>query len=130
MHSVDILEHWLVEINTDPDIRDCMVEYARGQGGITMTEIISRGMDHRYHTAAEEQDAIGWRRFIEGMICHGLRGLQEMYTTIEGLNVTEEHWVAGVIIKLLETTHRHSCTASLKFTTGLAGHIPPSVSDA
>jgi hypothetical protein len=28
-----------------------------------------------------------------------------MYTTVEGSNVTGEQWAAGVIIKLLETTH-------------------------
>ncbi len=39
MHSIDLLKHWLVEVDTDPDLRDCMVEYARGQGGITMTEL-------------------------------------------------------------------------------------------
>jgi hypothetical protein len=44
MHSIDLLKHWLVEVDTDPVLRDCMVEYARGQGGITMTELC-RGMD-------------------------------------------------------------------------------------
>ncbi len=71
MHLIDLLEHWLVEINTDPILRECMVEYAKGQGGLTMTEIC-RGMDHRYGKVAEEQDTISWRRFMEGMICRGL----------------------------------------------------------
>jgi hypothetical protein len=71
MHSIDLLEHWLVEVDIDPDLRECMVEYAKGRGSLTMTEIC-RGMDHRYRKVAEEQDAIGWRRFMEGMICRGL----------------------------------------------------------
>ena len=70
-----------------------------------MTEIC-RGMDNRYLRMAEEQDDIGWRRFMEGMICHGLWGLQELYTTVEGSNVSGEQWVTGVVIKLLKTTHR------------------------
>jgi hypothetical protein len=45
-----------------------------------MTKICS-GMDHRYCKVAEEQDAISWRQFMEGMTCRGLRGLQEIYTT-------------------------------------------------
>ena len=69
-----------------------------------MTEIC-RGMDHRYRKVAEEQDAIGWRRFMEGMICRGLQGLQEIYTTVSVSNITEEQWATGVIIKLLKTTH-------------------------
>jgi len=44
---------------------------------------ICRGMDNRYRRVAVEQDAIGWRRFMEGMICHGLRGLQELYYSLE-----------------------------------------------
>jgi hypothetical protein len=80
------------------------MEYARGQGGITMTEIC-RGMDHRYRKVAKEQDAIGWRRFMEGMICRGLRSLQEKFTTVDGSNVSGEQWDEGVIIKLLEITH-------------------------
>jgi hypothetical protein len=62
-------------------------------------------MDHRYRKVAEGQDTIGWRQFIEGMICHELRGLQEIYTTAKGSNVTGEQWATGVIMKLLETTH-------------------------
>ncbi len=69
-----------------------------------MTKICS-GMDHRYRKVAEEQDAIGWRQFMEGMICRGLKGLQEIYTTVKGSNVTGEQWATGVIIKLLEATH-------------------------
>jgi hypothetical protein len=62
-------------------------------------------MDHIYRKVAEELDAIGWRQFMEGMICCGLRGLQEIYTTVKGSNVTGEQWATGVIIKLLKTTH-------------------------
>jgi hypothetical protein len=104
MHSIDLLKNWLVEVDTYPNLWECMVEYAKGQGGLTMMEIC-RGMDHRYWKVAEEQDAIGWRRFMEGMICRGLQGLQEIYTTVNGSNVTGEQWATGVIIKLLEITH-------------------------
>ena len=42
---------------------------------------------------------------MEGMICRGLRQLQELYTTVKGSNVLGEQWATGVITKLLETTH-------------------------
>ena len=103
-HSIDLLEQWLVEVDTDLDFWECLVDYARGRGGRTMTEIC-RGLDNRYRRVAEEQDAIGWRRFMEGMICRGLRGLQELYTTVEGSNVSGEQWATRVVIKLLKTTH-------------------------
>ena len=32
MHSIDLLEQWLVEVDTNPNLRECLVEYAKGQG--------------------------------------------------------------------------------------------------
>jgi hypothetical protein len=32
MHSIDLLEHWLVKVDTDPNLRECMVEYAKDKG--------------------------------------------------------------------------------------------------
>jgi len=84
-----------------------------------MTEIC-RGMDNRYRRVAEEQDAIGWRRFMEGMICHRLRGLQELYTTVEGSNVSREQWATGVVIKLLEQQTGNGCTGASRYMTSLA----------
>ena len=42
---------------------------------------------------------------VEGMIRRGLRGLQELYTTVAGPNVMGEQWATGVITKLLKPTH-------------------------
>jgi hypothetical protein len=28
MHSIDLLEHWLIEVDTNPDLCDCIVAYA------------------------------------------------------------------------------------------------------
>jgi hypothetical protein len=97
MHSINLVEHWLVEVDIDPDLCDIAMAYAqvRGRGGITMTKICS-GMDHIYRKVAEEQDTIGWRQFMEGMICHGLRGLQDIYTTVKGSNVD-----FGVIFRVI-----------------------------
>ncbi len=39
LKSIEIFEHWLIEVDTDPDLLSCIVEFAKGQGGITMTEI-------------------------------------------------------------------------------------------
>jgi hypothetical protein len=54
---------------------------------------------------ADEQDSIGWRRFMEGMVCRSIRGIQETYTTMEGSNLSPAQWTVGVITKLLEATH-------------------------
>ncbi len=39
MKSIEILEHWLTKVDTDPELLCCIVKFAKGQGGITMTEI-------------------------------------------------------------------------------------------
>jgi hypothetical protein len=54
---------------------------------------------------ADEQDAIGWMRFMEGRVCRSIRGIQESYTTMEGSNLSPAQWMVRVITKLLEATH-------------------------
>ncbi len=38
---IDLLTSWLTDVDTDPDLQDCIVEYAKGRGGISMSEICS-----------------------------------------------------------------------------------------
>jgi hypothetical protein len=47
MKSIDILATWLAAVDTDPDLRDCIVKYAKGRGGIMMDEIC-QNMDSRF----------------------------------------------------------------------------------
>ena len=54
---------------------------------------------------AAEQEAIGWRRFMEGMISKKLREIQTEYSVIEGSNISPPLWARGLVIKLLEATH-------------------------
>jgi hypothetical protein len=60
MKSIDLLATWLAEVDTDPDLRDCIVEYAKGRGGVTMEEVC-RDKDHHFRRMASDQDIIGWR---------------------------------------------------------------------
>jgi hypothetical protein len=69
-----------------------------------MTDIC-RGMDFQYTKMAVEQDAIGWMRFMEGMVCRSIWVIQETCTTMEGSNLSPAQWMVGVITKLLEATH-------------------------
>jgi hypothetical protein len=38
-HTIDLMEAWMKEVDTDPDILDCIAEYACAQEGRSMTEI-------------------------------------------------------------------------------------------
>ncbi len=66
----------------DPVLHECIVEYARGRGQRAMMDIC-RGMDFQYTKMADEQDAVGWRRFMEGMVCRSIQVIQETYTTMK-----------------------------------------------
>jgi len=104
--SINILASWLAEVGTDPDLRDCIVEYARGRGSLSMTEICFT-LDHRYQRMAHDQDVVGWRRFMEGMICTRMRTIQAEYAATDGSQVSPDNWATGVTTKLLEATHGH-----------------------
>ncbi len=104
MKSIDLLEQWLVEVDTDPDLSNCIVEYARERGQLSMSDVC-RGMDYRYTKMADKQDAIGLRRFMEGMVCRSIRHIQESYTTMDGSNLSPKQWTVGVVTKLLKATH-------------------------
>ncbi len=88
----------------DPDLRKCIVEYAKRRGTITMLEICWN-MDAWFWQMAWDQDEIGWRWFMEGMVSKGLREIQTTYSAVDESNVSPEQWTTGVVVKLLEATH-------------------------
>ncbi len=93
------------EAGTDPDLMDCIAEYAYSRGGRTMLEICN-GLGEAFQMMARDQDEIGWRRFMEGMICAKMRHIQREYHRSEGTATSPEQWAKGVVLKLLEATHR------------------------
>jgi hypothetical protein len=66
------MEDWLEEAETDLDLLDCIAEYAHGRGGRTMVKICT-GLGLQLMQMAQEQDAIGWGQFMEGMICRSMK---------------------------------------------------------
>jgi hypothetical protein len=98
------MDEWLGDADTEPVLHDCLVEYAKGRGGITMSEICY-GMGKIYTSMAADQDRIRWRRFMEGMVCTRIRGIQEAYSMIKGMHTSASRWTTGLILKLLKTTH-------------------------
>lgn len=103
MKTIDLLEEWLEEADTDPDLLRCLILYARSRGEESM-EYICRHVP-RFRRMAEMQDKLGWRRFMEGMITEQLIELQYHFLTIRGSRRTIKSWATGLVIKLLEITH-------------------------
>ncbi len=103
-HTIDIMDKWLTDADTKPALQECLVQYTRGRGRIMMLEVCS-GMGELYTSMAADQDCIGWRQFMEGMVCKRIHGIQEPYSLIEGTHMSVSRWTSGLILKLLEMTH-------------------------
>jgi hypothetical protein len=94
----------MMGVDTDPDLRECIVEYAKGIGTITMSEICWN-MDAWFWQMALDQDEIGWQWFMEGTVSKGLQEIQTAYSAIDGSNISPKQWTTRVVVKLLEATH-------------------------
>jgi hypothetical protein len=104
--TINLLDKWMRQRATDPDLRECIYKYVTGRGGRKMVDICSvHSYDDRYHRMARAQDIIGWRRFMEGMICKELRTIQTTYVALSGSQMSAEKWTGELITKLLEVTH-------------------------
>ena len=58
--TINLLDKWMRRRATDPDLRECIYEYATGRGGRKMVDICSaHSYDDRYHRMARAQDIIG-----------------------------------------------------------------------
>jgi hypothetical protein len=99
-----ILERWLHEVDTDPELADCIVEYVQGRGQVLMEEIIW-GAPKRFKAMGQSQDKIGWRRFLEGMISKEIMRVQQQHYALSGSRMSLERWSSGLITRLLEITH-------------------------
>ena len=83
MKSVDLIASWMAEVNTDPDLQESIVDYAKGRGTLTMSKIC-QGRDARFRRMAADQDEIGWRRFMEGMISKEIAAVHEVRGRLTG----------------------------------------------
>ncbi len=54
---------------------------------------------------AQSQDSIGWRRFMEDMVCKEIRAIQSSYSSGTGLHWNTVNWGRDLVTHLLEVTH-------------------------
>ncbi len=104
MQSLLALEQWLHDVDTDPELADCIVEYVQRRGQESMKETI-QGMPRRSNAMGQSQDRIRWRGFLEGIISKEITGIQQQYYTLNGSTMSLEKWSYGLITRLLEITY-------------------------
>ena len=86
MKLVYLILSWMDKVNTDPELRECIVDYAKGRGTLTMLEIC-HGKDTRFRQMAADQGEIGWKWFMESTVATGLWDIQTDYSDIEGSRI-------------------------------------------
>jgi len=118
--SVDLLDEWLRDKGTVGKLRRCLIEYAHGRGGKTMSEIVGWG-DGEYRRLANLMDLIGWRRFMEGMVLKEVVAIQNRAVDDGRCHMTVASWSAGLVTKLLEVTHGQSLYQNVHVHDWLAG---------
>jgi hypothetical protein len=105
--SIDLLDDWLIEQNTNEALCFCIIDFACGRGGMSMREVVSGvGKATEFRRMAESQDKIGWRRFMEGMISKEILNLHYSTTCENEEDMpASSAWAKGLVTKLLEVTH-------------------------
>ena len=122
--TIKLLDQWKKRQGTDPDLRDCIYDYCMGRGGVLMEDICKdNGYDERYRTMARAQDEIGWRRFMEGMVCKEMRTIQQSQCSMVGWQNDTEKWGRELVIRLLEITHRQWLYRNIQVHNRITGTI-------
>jgi hypothetical protein len=104
LHSINLMDGWMGEMNTYPTLRKCITEYMARRGRVLMSDIVW-GLERQYHNLAKSQDMICWRQFMEGMVALEIRQIHNTYSLVEGSAVNLVSWTRGLVIKLLKITH-------------------------
>ena len=120
--TISSMDSWLQSVQTDPELRRCLVKYAKGRGGQKMEDIV-RSSHPRFRALAISQDKIGWRRFMEGMISKECAQLQGEFMAACATKLSQRDWAMGLITRLLEVTHGQWLYRNVQVHDELAGVI-------
>ncbi len=117
------LLHWMLSAETSRDLTFLLVKYVRSRGDVSMEEICrDHSLPASFLPYAREQDGIGWRRFMEGMVARGIEGvLNSADGLAEDSTLTAEKWTMVLVQKLLEITHGMWIYQNLMVHDGVSG---------
>lgn len=120
--TIDLLDSWLRQMQTDPRLIECIVTFAHGRGRLRMQDITCP-MGHNFLQMGRSQDTIGWRRFMEGMISKDILPIQKEYYALHGMQWRLDRWSRGLITKLLEVTHGQGLYRNVVVHDATAGRL-------
>ena len=104
--SVDALEKWMDDNDTCQSLQGFVINYLKGRGLVSMTELVELEDDPDIHSFAQVHDELGWDNFVEGRISKSLVNLQSAYLSSIETNVRLPTWASGFMRQLLILTHQ------------------------
>ena len=100
--NVTLLQQWLEEVNTHPDIIFCFIKILESRNP---HQLFSAFSTPACQAAAVEQDSISWQNFTEGKLSKWWRQLQALYYWDRASRQSATRWVMGLVTRLLEMVH-------------------------
>ena len=102
--SVDELQRWMLsEGRTNIELTYWIVKYILFRGTKRMAKLGPMSMQMR--DAAESQDLIGWREFMEGKISYKIDRIQQLHSATSISTINGDDWSKQFISKLLQVSH-------------------------
>ena len=102
--SIGLLDSWMEETYTDPQLRTAITTFAKSRGCAPMYDICGF-MDPSIREVGRAQDTIGWRRFMEGMVTSRIRTAQHAFWRRCSWRGNADKWMQTLMVKLMECTH-------------------------
>lgn len=91
--SLEELEEWMSEEETDPDIMECILTALKPREPMHFSGHCEGGSAKQ---AAASQDEIGWYHFVEGKIAKSWEQAQHEYYMTKGSTKLGRGWAAGL----------------------------------
>jgi hypothetical protein len=104
--AVEGLEAWMIAVETDPEIRYCIIETLRRRSPTASFASQASPVSPEILQVAQEQDAIGWVNFLEGRISKRWRIIQARYYQANRSRRLAKSWAADLVLNLYTLVHR------------------------
>ena len=104
--SVEQLETWLDDNQTDPILVLMIQSYLSARGHSTMLSLIHPAWPQKYTILAKYHDKLGWQHFVEGRVVSLYVEYQRQYLRTIDTYRTADQWAPGFIERLIRITHR------------------------
>ena len=99
--SMRLLQDWLRTIGTEPRLERCLIAYACWRGSKPMEEIVEDVGDE-FESLGRSMDAIGWRRFMEGMVSRQVVQIQRRFIEEGGrCGLSVEAWAQQLVVLIV-----------------------------